>query len=97
VPDVGALTRNAVKVLPEGELERKLALGRPLRVKLGVDPTSPDVHLGFAVVLDRLREWQDAGHTVVLERMPTLREFAAQCLRAVTPAFSCSRLSARAS
>ena len=53
-------------VLPAGELERKLALGRPLRVKLGVDPTSPDVHLGFAVVLDRLREWQDAGHTVVL-------------------------------
>ncbi len=59
-------TQLAVHVLPEGELERKLALGRPLRVKLGVDPTSPDVHLGFAVVLDRLREWQDAGHTVVL-------------------------------
>src|SRR5579884_157806 len=59
-------TRHAVHVLPEGELERKLKLGRPLRVKLGVDPTSPDVHLGFAVVLDRLREWQDAGHTVVL-------------------------------
>jgi tyrosyl-tRNA synthetase len=59
-------TRQAVHVLPAGELERKLKLGRPLRVKLGVDPTSPDVHLGFAVVLDRLREWQDAGHTVVL-------------------------------
>jgi tyrosyl-tRNA synthetase len=59
-------TRHAVHVLPAGELARKLALGRPLRVKLGVDPTSPDVHLGFAVVLDRLREWQDAGHTVVL-------------------------------
>jgi tyrosyl-tRNA synthetase len=59
-------TRHAVHVLPEGELERKLKLGRPLRVKLGVDPTSPDVHLGFSVVLDRLREWQDAGHTVVL-------------------------------
>jgi tyrosyl-tRNA synthetase len=59
-------TQHAVHVLPEGELERKLKLGRPLRVKLGVDPTSPDVHLGFAVVLDRLREWQDAGHTVVL-------------------------------
>ncbi len=59
-------TRLAVHVLPEGELERKLTKGRPLRVKLGVDPTSPDVHLGFAVVLDRLREWQDAGHTVVL-------------------------------
>jgi tyrosyl-tRNA synthetase len=61
-----APTRHAVHVLPDGELARKLALGRPLRVKLGVDPTSPDVHLGFAVVLDRLREWQDAGHTVVL-------------------------------
>jgi tyrosyl-tRNA synthetase len=58
--------RHAVHVLPEGELEQKLKLGRPLRVKLGVDPTSPDIHLGFAVVLDRLREWQDAGHTVVL-------------------------------
>jgi tyrosyl-tRNA synthetase len=59
-------TRHAVHVLPEGGLEAKLKLGRPLRVKLGIDPTSPDVHLGFAVVLDRLREWQDAGHTVVL-------------------------------
>jgi tyrosyl-tRNA synthetase len=61
-----APTRHAVHVLPEGALEQRLKLGRPLRVKLGIDPTSPDVHLGFAVVLDRLREWQDAGHTVVL-------------------------------
>ena len=61
-----APTRHAVHVLPEGELERKLKEGRPLRVKLGVDPTSPDIHLGFAVVLDRLREWQDAGNVVVL-------------------------------
>lgn len=59
-------TRHAVHVLPEGALEERLKLGRPLRVKLGIDPTSPDVHIGFAVVLDRLREWQDAGHTVVL-------------------------------
>jgi tyrosyl-tRNA synthetase len=59
-------TRHAVHVLPDRALEAKLKLGRPLRVKLGIDPTSPDVHLGFAVVLDRLREWQDAGHTVVL-------------------------------
>ena len=59
-------TKHAVHVLPEGGLEGKLKMGRPLRVKLGIDPTSPDVHLGFAVVLDRLREWQDAGHTVVL-------------------------------
>jgi tyrosyl-tRNA synthetase len=55
-----------VHVLPEGELERKLALSRPLRVKLGIDPTGPDIHLGFAVVLRRLRAFQDAGHTAVL-------------------------------
>jgi tyrosyl-tRNA synthetase len=60
------LTRHAVNVLPEGELERKLKLGRPLRVKLGIDPTAPDIHLGFAFVLDRLAEFQKAGHTIVL-------------------------------
>jgi tyrosyl-tRNA synthetase len=60
------LTRHAVDVLPEGGLAAKLRLGRPLRVKLGVDPTSPDVHLGFAYVLDRLADFQRAGHTVVL-------------------------------
>jgi tyrosyl-tRNA synthetase len=60
------LTRNAVDCLPERELERKLALGRPLRVKLGIDPTAPDIHLGFTVVLQKLREFQDLGHTVVL-------------------------------
>jgi tyrosyl-tRNA synthetase len=56
----------AVDVLPEGGLEQKLKLGRPLRVKLGVDPTSPDIHLGFAYVLERLADFQQAGHTVVL-------------------------------
>src|SRR5713101_7926125 len=56
----------AVDVLPEGGLEQKLKLGRSLRVKLGVDPTSPDVHLGFAYVLERLADFQKAGHTVVL-------------------------------
>jgi tyrosyl-tRNA synthetase len=60
------LTRNAVDALPEGELERQLAKGRPLRVKLGVDPTTPDIHLGHPVVLRKLREYQDLGHTVVL-------------------------------
>jgi tyrosyl-tRNA synthetase len=60
------LTRNAVDVLPEGELKRKLALGRPLRVKLGIDPTGADVHLGFAAVLNRLRAFQDDGHVAVL-------------------------------
>jgi tyrosyl-tRNA synthetase len=64
--DAADLTRNAVDVLPKGELERKLKLGRPLRVKLGIDATSPDIHLGFAFVLDRLAEFQRAGHVVVL-------------------------------
>ncbi|MDX6453370.1 MAG: tyrosyl-tRNA synthetase [Gaiellaceae bacterium] len=58
--------QQAVDVLPEGGLEQKLKLGRPLRVKLGVDPTSPDVHLGFAYVLERLADFQKDGHTVVL-------------------------------
>jgi tyrosyl-tRNA synthetase len=60
------LTRNAVEALPEGQLERQLARGQPLRVKLGVDPTTPDIHLGHTVVLRKLREFQDLGHTVVL-------------------------------
>ena len=60
------LARNAVESLPEGGLERKLAACRPLRVKLGIDPTAPDVHLGFTIVLQKLREFQDLGHTVVM-------------------------------
>ncbi len=60
------LTRNAVDALPEGELERQLAKGRPLRVKLGVDPTMPDIHLGHTVVLRKLREFQELGHQIVL-------------------------------
>src|SRR6188472_2341463 len=63
---VTELTRNAVDVLPEGGLERKLALGRPLRVKLGIDVTSPDIHIGRAIPLQRMRAFQDAGHTGVL-------------------------------
>lgn len=64
------LARNAVDCLPAGGLQRKLEEaareGRPLRVKLGIDPTAPDIHLGFTVVLGKLREFQDLGHTVVL-------------------------------
>ncbi len=60
------LTRNAVDVLPRGELERKLALGRPLRVKLGIDVTSPDIHVGRAIPLQRMRAFQDEGHVGVL-------------------------------
>lgn len=64
--DAAALLGRAVDVQPPGELERRLAAGTPLRVKLGVDPTAPDIHLGHAVVLGKLREFQDAGHTAVL-------------------------------
>jgi tyrosyl-tRNA synthetase len=60
------LTRNAVDVLPAGGLEKKLALGRPLRVKLGIDVTSPDIHIGRAIPLQRMRAFQDEGHTGVL-------------------------------
>jgi tyrosyl-tRNA synthetase len=63
---IAELTRNAVDVLPERALEAKLKLGRPLRVKLGIDPTGPDIHLGFAAVLNRLRAFQDDGHIAVL-------------------------------
>src|SRR6201996_4077443 len=60
------LTRNAVEVLPAGRLAEQLELGRPLRVKLGIDPTTADIHLGHTVVLGKLAEFQAAGHTVVL-------------------------------
>src|SRR5450631_2013793 len=64
------LAGNAVDSLPRGALAAKLLAardeGRRLRVKLGIDPTAPDIHLGHAVVLGKLREFQDAGHRVVL-------------------------------
>src|ERR1044072_3618584 len=60
------LTRNAVDVLPAGMLEEQLQAERPLRVKLGIDPTTADIHLGHTVVLEKLREFQEAGHHVVL-------------------------------
>jgi tyrosyl-tRNA synthetase len=63
---VAELTRNAVHVLPEGELEKKLALGRPLRVKLGIDVTAPDVTLGNGIPLQRMAAFQRAGHIGVL-------------------------------
>src|SRR5207237_8015260 len=56
----------ATNLLPENGLEEKLKLGRPLRVKLGIDATAPDIHLGFAYVLDRLADFQAAGNVVVL-------------------------------
>jgi tyrosyl-tRNA synthetase len=63
---IAELTRNAVDVLPEGELERKLGLGQPLRVKLGIDPTAPEIHVGHAIPLQRMAAFERAGHTGVL-------------------------------
>jgi tyrosyl-tRNA synthetase len=63
---VDELTRNAVDVLPTGELERKLQRGRPLRVKLGIDVTAPHVHIGHAIPLQRMAAFQRAGHVGVL-------------------------------
>jgi tyrosyl-tRNA synthetase len=65
-PDLQPIYRNAVDVIPREELDRRLASGETLRVKLGIDPTAPDIHLGFAVVLKELRAFQDLGHTAVL-------------------------------
>jgi len=63
---LSALTQGCAQVLSEKELAAKLALGRPLRVKLGVDPTSPDIHLGHTVGLSKLRQFQELGHEAIL-------------------------------
>lgn len=60
------LTRGCAKVHSEAELAAKLALGRPLKIKLGVDPTAPDIHLGHSIALSKLRDFQDAGHDAIL-------------------------------
>jgi tyrosyl-tRNA synthetase len=60
------LLESAAEALPEGRLAEQLESGRTLRVKLGIDPTAPDIHLGHVVVLDKLRAFQEAGHVVVL-------------------------------
>jgi tyrosyl-tRNA synthetase len=62
---IAELTRSAVDVLPQGALEEKLRLGRPLRVKLGIDVTSPDIHIGRGIPLQRMRAFQDEGHKAV--------------------------------
>ena len=64
--DISSLARNHVELLPAGGLEEKLKLGRPLRVKLGIDVTSPDIHVGRGIPLQRMRAFQDAGHIGVL-------------------------------
>ncbi len=61
-----ALLRGCATVISEEELLSKLKEGRPLRVKLGVDPTAPDIHLGHSVVMEKLRQFQDFGHTALL-------------------------------
>ena len=67
VPEqLAILTRGTVTIHSEKELAEKLARGKPLRVKLGVDPTSPDIHLGHAVGLRKLRQFQELGHHIVL-------------------------------
>ena len=64
--DIDFLLRGCAKVISEQELAAKLALGRPLRVKLGVDPTAPDIHLGHSIALSKLRDFQDRGHDAIL-------------------------------
>ena len=64
--DLDTLARGAEEVLPAGELAKQLAGGDPLRVKLGIDPTAPDIHLGHVVVLTKLAQFQQQGHRVVL-------------------------------
>src|SRR5918912_3265850 len=66
VSAIDRIYANVVDVVPREELERRLNSGSRLRVKLGIDPTAPDIHLGFVVVLKKLREFQDLGHTAVL-------------------------------
>src|ERR1039457_1456471 len=64
------LRRGAAEIISEADLKERLEAaakeGRPLRIKLGLDPTAPHIHLGFAVVLRKLRQFQDLGHQVVL-------------------------------
>jgi tyrosyl-tRNA synthetase len=63
--DIALIMRGADELIVEGELKRKLAKGRPLRVKAGFDPTAPDLHLGHTVVLNKMRQFQDLGHHVM--------------------------------
>src|SRR5437588_1163010 len=64
--DLERLLGGAAQVVPAEELEGKLSLGRPVRVKLGIDPSRPDLTLGHTVVLRKLRQFQQFGHTAVL-------------------------------
>src|SRR5579864_3847014 len=61
-----SLKQGAAQIISEEDLLTKLRLDRPLNVKLGVDPTAPDIHLGFTVALTKLRQFQDLGHQAIL-------------------------------
>src|ERR1700684_1192902 len=63
--EVAALARGTAELISQPELAAKIALGRPLRIKLGMDPTAPDLHLGHSLTLKKLRDFQNAGHTVI--------------------------------
>jgi tyrosyl-tRNA synthetase len=65
LPHLEEITKNATEVISSSELAAKLADGRPLRIKLGMDPTAPDLHLGHTITLKKLRDFQNRGHTVV--------------------------------
>ena len=60
------LTQGSVDCLPAGQLQKKLQSGKKLKIKLGMDPTAPDLHLGHAVVLRKMRQFQDLGHEIIL-------------------------------
>ena len=62
-PDLERIRRGAEELILEEDLRRKLASGKPLRVKAGFDPTAPDLHLGHTVLLNKMRQFQDLGHT----------------------------------
>ena len=65
IEEAAALARGTAEVISPAELAAKVALGRPLRIKLGMDPTAPDLHLGHSLTLKKLRDFQRAGHTVI--------------------------------
>ncbi|MDA7890978.1 tyrosine--tRNA ligase, partial [Akkermansiaceae bacterium] len=65
-PALSQIVGGTSKVISEKELDEKLKEGRPLRIKFGVDPTAPDIHLGHTVPLEKLRQFQEMGHQAVL-------------------------------
>ena len=62
---IKVLRTGTIQITPEDDLRKKLHKGKPLRIKLGMDPTAPDLHLGHAVVLSKLRQFQDLGHEII--------------------------------